>query len=51
MQMQVRWNKFLAVSGSLENMTAFGKELRANQEMNGNSTIEKSINGIQLRTS
>ena len=35
MQMQTRWNKFLAVSGSLENMNLFSKELRANKEEDG----------------
>jgi len=48
MQMQVRWNKFLAVSGSLENMTAFGKELRANYEIKGNSDFNKSIETLEL---
>src|SRR5690606_36297225 len=35
MQMQVDWNRFLAVSGSLENMTAFQKELSLNQLKDG----------------
>lgn len=48
MQMQVRWNKFLAVSGSLENMTAFGKELRANKEINGKSDFVQSIETLEL---
>lgn len=48
MQMQQRWNKFLAASGSLENMTAFGKELRANQEIKGNGGFNKSIETLAL---
>lgn len=47
-QMQSRWNKFLAVSGSLENMTAFGKELKANKEVKGLENIEKTIENIKL---
>jgi len=48
MQMQVRWNKFLAVSGSLENMTAFGRELKANREVKGESDFNKSIQNLEL---
>jgi len=48
MQMQARWNKFLAVSGSLENMTAFGKELRANKEITGKSDFDQAIETLEL---
>ncbi|SKB37050.1 ABC-type multidrug transport system, ATPase and permease component [Salegentibacter holothuriorum] len=48
MQMQARWNKFLAVSGSLENMTAFGKELRANQEITGDIDFIQPIETMEL---
>lgn len=51
MQMQVRWNKFLAVSGSLENMTSFGKELKANKEIKGQMIFSESINKLQLSNS
>lgn len=47
-QMQGRWNKFLAVSGSLENMTAFGKELKANKEVKGQENINQTIENIKL---
>jgi len=46
--MQSRWNKFLAVSGSLENMTAFGKELKANKEVKGQENINQTIENIKL---
>lgn len=48
MQMQARWNKFLAVSGSLENMKAFGKELRANKEIKGKADFVQSIETLEL---
>lgn len=48
MQMQSRWNKFLGVSGSLENMTSFGKELKENREVNGKSKIENPIVNLCL---
>ncbi|MBZ9631497.1 ABC transporter ATP-binding protein/permease [Salegentibacter sp. LM13S] len=48
MQMQVRWNKFLSVSGSLENMTVFGKELRVNKEIKGKNDFVQSIETLEL---
>lgn len=45
MQMQMDWNRFLAVSGSVENMTSFENELKKNQEVKG--VIEF---GAQLET-
>lgn len=48
MQMQARWNKFLAVSGSLENMTSFGKELKANKESNGKIILDQNIQNLEL---
>ena len=48
MQMQTRWNKFLAVSGSLENMTAFGKELRSHKEKRGTLNLEAPIEKMEL---
>ncbi len=48
MQMQARWNKFLAVSGSLENMTAFGNELRANKEIKNKNEFDQEIETIEL---
>jgi len=48
MQMQARWNKFLAVSGSLENMTAFGNELRANRESKGKNYLDERIETLKL---
>src|SRR5690606_25938666 len=49
MQLQIRWNKFLADSGSLENMTLFGKELKANRENTGNIILEDSISELNLK--
>ncbi|CAM4238964.1 ABC transporter ATP-binding protein [Gillisia hiemivivida] len=46
--LQIRWNKFLGTSGSLENMTKFGKELQANQEKRGNINFEEPIEIIEL---
>jgi subfamily B ATP-binding cassette protein MsbA len=48
MTMQVKWNKFLAVSGSLENMTSFQKELRKHKEKTGKTEINERIKNIEL---
>ncbi len=42
MQMQNQWNKFLGVSGSMENMTLFTSELKKNQIKNISTTFLKS---------
>lgn len=49
MQMQVRRNKFLAVSGSLENIQLFGKELKVNKEILGEQILNDPINSLCLR--
>ena len=46
--LQIRWNKFLGASGSLENMTKFGKELRTNQEIKGNISFKGPIETIEF---
>ncbi len=46
--LQIRWNKFLGNSGSLENMTKFGKELQVNQEKRGKVTFEEPIEIMEL---
>ncbi len=48
MQMQVRWNKFLSVSGSLENMALFGRELKANREEKGEQSLVSQIEELKL---
>lgn len=48
MQMQVDWNKFLSVSGSLENMTLFQKELKNNKVRKGEKQFSGDINDIKL---
>ncbi len=40
MAMQAEWNRFLAVSGSLENMDLFVKELKNGKEKNGNQILK-----------
>ena len=47
-QMQLRWNKFLAVSGSLENIVRFEKELGENKESKGEQTLNREIEKIEL---
>ena len=49
MLMQTSWNKFLAVSGSLENMMTFGKELSENKEPKGAGNLKDEIGELELR--
>ena len=49
MQMQVRWNKFLSVSGSMENITGFAKELKNNRESKGKEKLEGPIESFDLQ--
>ncbi len=49
MQMQVRWNKYLSVSGSLENVQLFGIELKENKEVQGTISLNESIEKIELK--
>ena len=49
MQMQIRWNRFLGLSGSLSNMTAFGKELRKHKEDRGSNILEDKIEVLELK--
>lgn len=48
MALQETWNKFLGVSGSLDNMTEFTNELRDNKEENGNLVFNKFSSSIKL---
>lgn len=48
MLMQSSWNAFLTVSGSLQNMTEFSKELQKNQERNGTLNIPKFFDQLVL---
>ncbi len=48
MQMQVDWNKFLSLSGSLENISDFEKELRANRETKGKLLLKEPIKELKL---
>lgn len=49
MALQSHWNKFLGVSGSMNNMTEFTNELRKNKEKNGKIKFDVFENKIQLR--
>jgi subfamily B ATP-binding cassette protein MsbA len=46
MSMQNQWNAFLGVSGSLENMTEFSKELKLGVEEFGSKKFEKLENNL-----
>ena len=48
MQMQARWNKFLGVSGSLENMQTFTNELKENVERKSSKVLTTSIDHLTL---
>ena len=47
--MQGNWNKFLAVSGSLENVINFQSEIKWNKENTGKKTIQNFNNFLQLK--
>ena len=49
MGIQSSYNSFLGVSGSMENMTDFEKELKSNRESNGRKTVEKFEKSIVLK--
>ena len=48
MALQEQWNRFLGVSGSLENMAAFTKELGSDREQNGKVAFEGFQKKIEL---
>lgn len=48
MQMQVEYNAFLGVSGSLENMSEFEKELLENKETPGKKVINEPVEEMKL---
>jgi ABC-type multidrug transport system fused ATPase/permease subunit len=50
MNMQNYWNNFLANSGSLENMTAFMKEMNASQEKYGRIRLEYFRESIEFQS-
>ncbi len=49
MALQEQWNKFLGVSGSMDNMTEFTNELRKNKERNGNLKFDSFKDKIILK--
>lgn len=48
MALQEQWNRFLGVSGSLENMNSFTAELKSDKERNGKLAFGQFQNKIQL---
>lgn len=46
--MQVHWNSFMSVSGSLENMQSFQNEIESNKEKNGSIAFSKFKNAISI---
>ena len=49
MQMQVSWNRFLALSGSLENVMSFEKEMNKNRETTGKKVPGEPVKDLELR--
>lgn len=49
MGIQSSYNSFLGVSGSMENMTDFERELKSNRESNGKKAIDKFTDSIVLK--
>jgi subfamily B ATP-binding cassette protein MsbA len=49
MALQEQWNRFLGVTGSMDNMTQFTLELRNNKERNGSLKFNSFKNKISLR--
>ena len=49
MQMQVSWNRFLSLSGSLENVVGFEKELNRNKESFGQAASSEKIESLELQ--
>ena len=47
--MQNRWNNFLMVSGSLENVVDFQEEMRKNRERNGKVVIQSFKDCLELK--
>jgi ABC-type multidrug transport system fused ATPase/permease subunit len=48
MNLQTQWNSFLSASGSLDNMTEFMDELKADQEKNGKNKLGEFTNRLEL---
>ncbi|MFV8224399.1 ABC transporter ATP-binding protein [Christiangramia aquimixticola] len=49
LQMQMDWNRFLAVSGSVENITSFEKEMRNNKEVVGQMELGGPVEKLLLK--
>jgi ABC-type multidrug transport system fused ATPase/permease subunit len=46
--MQTQWNQFIAVSGSMDNMTSFQHDLEQTQEENGTNAFRGFKNNIEM---
>lgn len=46
--LQGQWNRFLEMSGSMENVISFQNEIRENKEKNGNYTIQAFQRSLEL---
>ena len=49
MNMQNTWNRFLGMSGSLENTSSFEMELKSNREKTGKQNFARFTEGIHLK--
>lgn len=49
MALQTSWNSFLNMSGSLENISDFQRELRKAQEKFGNQKVDSIVQGFELK--
>lgn len=49
MFVQTQWNLFIGASGSLQNMTNFKEDLKANKEKKGKLLFESLVDSIELR--
>lgn len=49
LQMQMDWNRFLAVSGSVENITSFEKEMKRNKEATGHKVFSGPLEKLCLQ--
>ena len=49
LQLQMDWNRFLAISGSVDNVTAFEKEMDQHKEINGTVELSRPIKKLDLK--
>ncbi len=49
MAMQNNWNNYLAVSGSLENVTSFQQEFKSNAEPKGKVVFQEFVDSLEMK--